>query len=90
MKDLNELGDEFFSTLKALGDERDPVLAYEIVKAKKEATTKKAPPEIGGVNQSSQKEKDFYTPAEVDKLTDKDYDNPKIMEAVRRSMSKWK
>lgn len=90
VKDLKELGDEFFSTLKALGDERDPVLAYEIVKAKKDATTKKAPPEIGGVNQSSQKEKDFYTPAEVDKLTDKDYDNPKIMEAVRRSMSKWK
>ena len=90
VKDLNELGEEFFSTLKALGDERDPVLAYEIVKAKEDATTKKAPPEIGGVNQSSQKEKDFYTPAEVDKLTDKDYDNPKIMEAVRRSMSKWK
>ena len=90
VKDLKELGDEFFSTLKALGDERDPVLAYEIVKAKKDATTKKAPPEIGGVNQSSQKEKEFYTPAEVDKLTDKDYDNPKIMEAVRRSMSKWK
>ena len=90
VKDLNELGEEFFSTLKALGEGRDPVLAYEIIKAKKEATTKKAPPEIGGVNQSSQKEKDFYTPAEVDKLTDKDYDNPKIMEAVRRSMSKWK
>ena len=90
VKDLNDIGNEFFATLKALGDERDPVLAYEIVKAKKDATTKKAPPEIGGVNQSSQKEKDFYTPAEVDKLTDKDYDNPKIMEAVRRSMSKWK
>jgi hypothetical protein len=90
VKDLKELGDEFFSTLKALGEGRDPVLAYEIIKAKKDATTKKAPPEIGGVNQSSQKEKDFYTPAEVDKLTDKDYDNPKIMEAVRRSMSKWK
>jgi hypothetical protein len=90
VKDLNELGEEFFSTLKALGEGRDPVLAYEIIKAKKDATTKKAPPEIGGVNQSSQKEKDFYTPAEVDKLTDKDYDNPKIMEAVRRSMSKWK
>ena len=90
VKDLKELGEEFFSTLKALGEGRDPVLAYEIIKAKKEATTKKAPPEIGGVNQSSQKEKDFYTPAEVDKLTDKDYDNPKIMEAVRRSMSKWK
>ena len=55
VKDLNELGDEFFSTLKALGEGRDPVLAYEIIKAKKEATTKKAPPEIVGVNQSSQK-----------------------------------
>lgn len=34
-------------------------------------------------------EKTFYTPEEVDRLTDKDYDNPVIMQRVRESMLKW-
>ena len=35
-------------------------------------------------------EKDYYSPADVEKLTDKDLDNPKIFERVRQSMTKWK
>lgn len=87
VKSLNELGEDFLKAMSAA--DRDPIIAYEVIKLKKDREIKK-PPEIGGVNQSSQKEKDFYTSAEVDKLTDKDYDNPKIMEIVRKSMSKWK
>ena len=34
-------------------------------------------------------DKDIFTSEEVDKLTPKDYDNPKIMEKVRRSMMSW-
>ena len=90
VKSLEELGDDFFNAMSALGS-RDPLLAYEVVKAKKSATEKPKPQEIGGVNSSSSKEKDFYTPSEVDKLTDKDYDNnPKLMDIVRQSMTKWK
>ena len=90
VKSLEELGDDFFNAMSALGT-RDPLLAYEVVKAKKNATEKPKPQEIGGVNSSSSKEKDFYTPSEVDKLTDKDYDNnPKLMDIVRQSMTKWK
>lgn len=33
--------------------------------------------------------KDYYTPEEVDKLTLEDLDNPQIMAAVTKSMSKW-
>ena len=87
VKNLKELGNEFFSLL---GATKDPLLSYEAVQAKKAKTLKPTPQEIGAVNSSSSKEKDFYTPAEVDKLTSKDYDNPKIMERVRASMLKWK
>lgn len=33
--------------------------------------------------------KEFYTPEEANKLTMKDYDNPKLMKAVELSMTKW-
>ena len=87
LKSIDELGGEFFSLLSAT---HDPELAYDALQAKNARHTKPAPPDIGAVNSSSGKEKDFYTSAEVDKLTDKDFDNPKIMEAVRKSMLKWK
>lgn len=34
--------------------------------------------------------KTYYTPEEVDRLTEKDYDNPEVMKRVRESMKKWK
>ncbi len=40
-------------------------------------------------NTNPQSDKDLYTPEEVDKLTAKDYENPKVMEKVRRSMLSW-
>ena len=36
------------------------------------------------------KEKDYYTPDEVDRLTDEEMNDPKIRAKVRKSMTKWK
>jgi hypothetical protein len=85
VKSLQELGNEFFSVL---GATKDPLLAYDVINAKKQRETKPIPQDIGAVNSSSSKEKDFYSSAEIDRLTDADYDNPKIMEIVRRSIHK--
>lgn len=88
VKGFEELGDEFMSLLTAT---HDPILAYEAVKAKEAKTKKTPPPEMGSVGTTAGKEKDFYTPGEVDKLTASDYDNnPKLMDIVRKSMLKWK
>jgi hypothetical protein len=87
LKSVDELGNDFFALMSAL---RDPTLAYDALTVKQQRETKPVPKDIGAVNSSSSKEKDFYTPDEVDKLTEKDYDNPKIMERVRQSMLKWK
>jgi hypothetical protein len=87
LKDITELGTDFFGFMSAL---KDPAKAYDALLIMQGRTTKPVPPDIGAVNSSTGKEKDFYTPDEVDKLTSKDYDNPKIMERVRQSMLKWK
>lgn len=45
---------------------------------------------IGNLNnQKAKVEKTTFTPEEVDRLTAKDYEDPKIMEKVRASMLKW-
>ena len=87
VKNLEGLGNEFFSLL---GATKDPLLAYEAVQAKKAKTSKPVPQEIGAVNSSSSKEKDFYTSSEVDKLSKSELANPKIMQRVMDSMTRWK
>lgn len=88
VKSFDEVGEEFMNLLTAT---HDPILAYEAVKAKEAKTKKTPPPEMGSVGSTAGKEKDFYTSAEVDKLTASDYDNnPKLYDIVRKSMLKWK
>lgn len=87
LKSVSELGMDFLTLARATGG--DSILAYEAFKAKQERETKPVPKDIGAVNSSSAKEKDFYTKEEVDKLPPEAYDNPKIMEAIRKSMLKW-
>ena len=41
-------------------------------------------------NGAGPEEKTYYTPEEVDKLTEKDWDNPVIFARVRESMKHWK
>lgn len=87
IKAIEDLGQDFGSLLGALGD---PILAYDALAVKKQRETKPTPKDIGATNESGSKEKDFYTPEEVDKLTDADYDkNPKLWDTVRKSMLKW-
>ena len=40
-------------------------------------------------NGNTQEEKTYYSPEDVDKLTEKDFDDPIIFKRVRESMSKW-
>ncbi len=87
VKSLDELGDEYFNLIKA-GVEAE--IAFGVVQQKKQRETKIPPAEVGKVNSNSKPEKDYYSPEEVDKLTEKELENPKIWEVVRKSMTKWK
>ena len=45
--------------------------------------------QIGSLHNANPGSEKIYTPEEVDKLTPADYKNPKIMQAVRKSMLSW-
>lgn len=87
VKSLNELGDDYFKLIEA---GIDAEIAFGVLQQKKQKETKIPPAEVGKVNSNSKDTKDYYTPEEVDKLTEKELENPKIWEVVRKSMTKWK
>jgi hypothetical protein len=82
-----DLGETFF-TLRRSGIEVQT--AYEASRAEALRNTLPVPAAIGSVNGNLGVEKDFYTPTEVDRLTEKDFKrNPKLLEKVQRSMRLW-
>ena len=49
---------------------------------------KKEVKKIGSMKQGARaKVKDYYSPEEIDRLTDEELDNPAVWEAVRKSMT---
>jgi SOS-response transcriptional repressor LexA len=83
-KDVKELGEQFAS-LRANGI--DAVVAYAAIKQAEGATKPKTPPSIGSVNNATARVKDFYTPEEVDSLSDAQLNDPAVWAAVRKSMT---
>lgn len=87
LKSIDELGDEFFLLLSAT---KDPELAYDALQVRNARHTKPTPPDIGAVNSSSSKEKDFLTSEEIDALTEEDYrrGGERLMKVIRNSLPK--
>ena len=79
-----------YATLMASGI-FDPLTAYETSKLLKERSTKQLPPTMGSFASSeSTGEKMYYSPKDVDRLSRDDYNNPRIIQRIRKSMTKWK
>ncbi len=83
---VDELPKEFH---KLVGAGVSPVVSYKVILESEKTKKDKAPASMGEINTNSEKEKEFYSSAEVDKLTKKQLSNPKIMNAVMKSMLKW-
>jgi len=84
-----ELGEVYLRLM--LTGEVDAVTAYEAQTASERRGRKAAPPSAGSARSGGMApEKEFYTPEEVDRLSKNDYDNPKIMARVRKSMTRWR
>lgn len=71
---------------------KEIVNIYNKVNQPEQKVEKKAPASMGSTKSISDdnKIKEYYTPDEVSKFTSKDLDNPELMRAVEKSMSKWK
>lgn len=87
IKSLDELGDDFINLVVNAGI--DAEVAYYAVKSKIDAHKKPVPKDIGGIGEQT-KSVDYYSPDEVENLTDEQLDDPKIRAIVRKSMTKWK
>jgi len=83
--DVTELGEQFLR-LRAAGI--DNLTAYRACVAAGEKPAGK--PETGAVGADGNTEKTYYSPSEVDRLTKRELSNPKILERVMRSMTKWR
>lgn len=81
----------FANNFKAGTKISDVYKMWKKINGEKEDNPKK--PASTGSSQSTvpdNKEKEYYTPEEVDKLSSKDLDNPTIWKRVRESMKRWK
>jgi len=80
-----------YITLRTLGV--NPQAAFKIVNADRkriEMSLLNPPPAIGKINNKTVEPKSFYSPEEVDKLTQKDLADAGILEDVMKSMTQWK
>ncbi len=69
----------------------DALTAYEILKAGKDRKTTTPPPIPGAVQTTGNGTKEYYTPDEVDRLTEKDFKkDPGLLKRIQKSMTKWK
>ena len=83
VESLEALGDDFADLIAA--GVRAPV-AFAAISQLKKANT---PPETGAVGGSDKGEKEYYSPEEVDALSEAELDNERIWQRVRKSMTKW-
>ena len=85
---VGELGAEFS---KLIGAGFNAVDAYEFIQLRENKTKVTPPPSTGTVKSTeTAKEKDYFTPAEVDKFTDADFKkNPKLVDKIIASMPRW-
>jgi len=82
---LEELGDAFFA-LRQQGVDTQTACAAAL----RLRGGAPLPPQMGAVGRTEQPSREYYTPAEVDRLTEKDLRDPAVMAAVRQSMTRWK
>ena len=84
VKSVDELGDNYFK-LRAAGI--DAMTAYRAIKGASAPTTPK-PADIGPISDGGSAEDEYYTSEQLDRLTDKDLDNPKIFKKAMASLSR--
>ncbi len=88
-KDAFELGDTYVALMQT--GKVNALTAYAAQIQVEALQKKQAPPSMGDIKSAAaDTEKEYYSPEDVDRLPKDAYNNPKIMEKIRKSMPKWK
>jgi hypothetical protein len=93
-EDITDLGETFISLMamkqrKGEVSSEDVLIAYEMAALERNRKTKPVPESPGKLNSTNGGEKEFYSPAEVDRLSEKQLNDPKILQRVMESMTRW-
>ena len=85
---IQDLGDDFIRIMAAGGGNLNALVVYEALRAQKQQVQNQAPPVIGDVVQTPPPEKEFFTSEELDRLKNKDLDDPKVFEKALKSLAR--
>ncbi len=86
IKSIEQLGQEFLD-LRCKAN-IPAKTAFLVLKEQGKYDKAQTPEQIGKINSAESVERDYYTSSELDALTSKDLDDPKIMAKALKSMSK--
>lgn len=88
----NDTRDAYVALMRTNKYRGKPVEAFALLTGREAPGKKAAPPSTGAIRSTVvEQPKDFYTPEEVDRLTDADYKrNPKLLDIIQKSMTKWR
>lgn len=87
INNIADLGEEFIR-LRAAGV--NAVVAYNAVRQAEDAGKKAKPVSTESARSSSTGEKEYYSSSELDRLSNRDLDDPKILEKALKSLSRLK
>ena len=85
IRSLDDLGEDYFSLVRS---GIDGLAAFLAIKGMKDMAKSPLPPAIGPINAKTNEEREFFTNSELDSLTGKDLDNPRILQKAIKSLSK--
>jgi len=87
IKSAEDLDREFFELVK---NGIDGVTAFLALREKKKSGRRSAPPGIGRVSKDASSGKDYFTAKELDLLSGRQLDDPRVLKKALRSMVKRK
>lgn len=85
VRSLDELGGDYFSLIK---NGIDGAAAFLAIRGMKDLDKPKTPPVIGALNTKAVNDREFFTSSELDSLTEKDLDDPRILNKAIKSLSR--
>ena len=85
IRSLDDLGEDYLSLVRS---GIDGLAAFLAIKGMKDMAKSPLPPAIGSINAKTNEEGEFFTNSELDSLSGKDLDNPRILQKAIKSLSK--
>ena len=85
IRSIDELGSDYLALIR---NGIDGAAAFLALRGQRDLDIPKAPPIIGGINDRTAESREYFTGSELDRLTDKDLDDPRVLEKAIKSLKR--